>query len=118
VPCTQARYRPITAKLRKISDKHFVLSYARKMSEIAEFLFIGLALDESLEIRRRSAMKRLHHRATQEGRQPSLSLECDRLFVDDIFFSLNDGLIRSGSNVNYSNQLINGYQWMNILIIH
>jgi hypothetical protein len=96
-------------KLRNIWDKRLVLSNARKLSEIAEFRRIGFAPDEPLETRRKNAMKRLHHKATQEGRQPSLSPNGDCLFVDGVLvLSLNDGLIRNGSNASNTNQHVNG----------
>lgn len=106
---SQVRHRPIIVKLRNIWDKRLVLSNARKLSEIAEFRRIGFAPDEPLETRRKNAMKRLHHKATQEGRQPSLSADGDCLFVDGVLvFSMNDGLIRNGSNASNSNQHTNG----------
>lgn len=106
---SQARPRLIIVKLRNIWDKRLVLSNARKLPEIAEFRRIGFAPDEPLETRRRNAMKRLRHKATQEGRQPSLSPDGDCLFVDGVLvFSLKYGLVRNGPNASNSNQHING----------
>jgi len=100
---SQVRHRPIIVKLRSVWDKRLVLSNARKLSEITEYRHIGFAPDEPLETRRRNAMKRLHDKATREGKQSSISPTGDRLIVDGVLvFSLNDGLICSGLNASNS----------------
>jgi len=48
-------------------------------------------------------MKRLHDKATREGKQSSISPTGDRLIVDGVLvFSLNNSLIRSGLNASNS----------------
>jgi hypothetical protein len=101
---TQARPRPVIVKFRNVWNRRLVLSNARKLSEIAEFRSIGFAADEPLEIRRKNTLKRLHYKATQDGKQASLSADGDCLFVNGVLvFSLSDGFICNSSNVSNSN---------------
>jgi hypothetical protein len=98
---TQSRPRPIIVKLRNAWHRRLVLSNAHKLSESAEFSHIGFAADEPLEIRRKNTLKRPHYRATQDGKQASLSDAGDCLFVNGVVvFSLSDGFIRNSSNVS------------------
>jgi hypothetical protein len=88
----QVRNRPVIVKLRNVWDKRLLLSNARKLSETAEFHRIGFAPDEPLETRRKNTMKRLHFKATNEGKQVSLSADGDCLYVDNVIvFSMKDG---------------------------
>lgn len=99
----QVRNRPVIVKLRNVWDKRLLLSNARKLSETAEFRRIGFAPDEPLETRRKNTMKRLHFKATNEGKHVALSADGDCLYVDNvIIFSMKDGLIRNKSNDNVS----------------
>ena len=98
---TQARPRPIIVKLRNVWDRRLILSNARKLSEVVEFRRIGFAADEPLEIRRKHTIKRLHYKATQDGKLASLSAAGDSLLIDGVLvFSLKDGLIRNSANNN------------------
>jgi hypothetical protein len=98
---TQGRPRPVIVKLRNVWDRRLVLSSARKLSETAEFRRIGFAADEPLEIRRKSTMKRLHYKASHDGKIASMSAAGDCLFVDGVLvFSMKDGFIRNGSAVS------------------
>ena len=98
---TQGRPRPVIVKLRKVWDRRLVLSSARKLSETAEFRRIGFAADEPLEIRRKNTMKRLHYKASHDGKMASMSATGDCLFVDGVLvFSMKDGFIRNGSAVS------------------
>lgn len=100
----QDRPRPVIVKLRNVWDRRIILSNARKLSDNVEFRRIGFAADEPLEIRRKNTIKRLHYKATRDGKQASLSDAGDSLLVDGVLvFSLRDGFIRnssSASNVN------------------
>jgi hypothetical protein len=98
---TQARPRPIIVKLRNVWDRRLILSNARKLSEVVEFRRIGFAADEPLEIRRKHTIKRLHYKATQDGKLASLSAAGDSLLIDGVLvFSLKDGFIRNSANNN------------------
>ena len=105
----QVRNRPVVFKLRNVWDKRLLLSNASKLSETAEFRRIGFAPDEPLETRRKYTIKRLHFKATNEGKQVSLSADGDCLYVDDVIvFSMKDGFIRNKSNDSISNHTYNG----------
>jgi hypothetical protein len=105
----QARPRPIIVKLRSVWDRRLLLSNARKLAEIPEFRRIGFAPDEPLETRRKNTMKRLHYKATQEGKHALISDAGDCLYVNGaLVFSLNDGFIRNNANVSNSSNTING----------
>ena len=105
----QARPRPIIVKLRSVWDTRLLLSNAGKLAEIPEFRRIGFAPDEPLEIRRKNTMKRLHYKATQEGKHALISDAGDCLYVNGaLVFSLNDGFIRNNANVSNSSNTING----------
>ena len=85
----QARPRPIIVKLRSVWDRRLLLSNARKLEEIPEFRRIGFAPDEPLETRRKNTMKRLHYKATQEGKHALISDAGDCLYVNGalVFFT-------------------------------
>jgi hypothetical protein len=52
-----------------------------------------------MEIRRKKKKKRLHYKATQDGKLASLSATGDSLLVDGVrVFSVKEGLIRNGAN--------------------
>ena len=86
----QTRHCPVIAKLRNVWDKRLLLSNARKLSEIAEFRRIGFAPDEPLETRRRNTIKRLQYKATQEGKQVSVSADGDCLYIDSVMVFFNE----------------------------
>jgi hypothetical protein len=101
---SQVRHRPVIVKLRNLWDKRLLLSNARRLSEAAEFRRIGFAPDEPLETRRKNTMKRLQYKASQDGKQVSMSADGDCLCIDNVrIFSLKDGFIRSSNSVSNHN---------------
>jgi hypothetical protein len=105
----QVRPRPVIVKLRSVWDRRLLLSNARKLAETSEFRRIGFAPDEPLEIRRKNTMKRLHYKATQEGKHVLISDDGDCFYVNDVpVFSLNEGFIRSNANASNSSRTIHG----------
>lgn len=88
----QFRPRPIIVKLRSVWDRRLVLSNARKLAEKPEFRRIGFTLDEPVETRRKSTMKCLLLKATNEGLQASIADNGNELYVNgDLVFTLRDG---------------------------
>jgi hypothetical protein len=80
-----------------------IISNARKLAESFEFRNLYIKADETLEERRKSAIRRFYSKAVSEYKNAVISSDGGQLTVDGIsvFWStLNDGLIRCNGKRN------------------